>query len=142
MSIGAVANCPEMVVNSVKAVMGSKCKCMDRDDDYDGGDDDEEQEAEQDELLFQVTTYCTRLREYLPLVLAYHASAGSRNLATIFSCMHVIIRPFPVRWRGPAGAGRGAGVAVAVLALLRRPLRQPPQEDQAQLHTRGEVVQV
>ena len=68
MSIGAVANCPEMVVNSVKAVMGSKCKCMDRDDDYDGADDDEEQEAEQDELLFQVvhdlSTYCTRLREY------------------------------------------------------------------------------
>ena len=30
MSIGAVPNCPEMVVNSVKAVMGSKCKCMDR----------------------------------------------------------------------------------------------------------------
>ena len=53
MSIGAVANCPEMVVNSVKAVMGSKCRCMD--DEFEGGEEaaDEEQEAEQDELLFQ-----------------------------------------------------------------------------------------
>ena len=47
-----------------------------------------------------------------------------------------------MRGRGPAGAWRGAGVAVAVLALLRRPLRQPPQEDQAKLHHRGEVIQV
>ena len=54
MSIGAVPNCPEMVVNSVKAVMGSKCRCMD-DNEFEGGEEaaDEEQEAEQDELLFQ-----------------------------------------------------------------------------------------
>ena len=70
MSIGAVANCPEMVVNSVKAVMGSKCRCMDRmDDEFEGEEAaDEEQEAEQDELLFQVKNQvdsCCQLYPYV-----------------------------------------------------------------------------
>ena len=74
MSIGAVPNCPEMVVNSVKAVMGSKCRCMDRmDDEFEGEEAaDEEQEAEQDELLFQV---------------------GKTRLRAVASCTHMLLRP-------------------------------------------------
>lgn len=42
---------PEMIVQSVRQVMSSDCKCMD-DEKFEGEDEDEE-EAEQDELLFQ-----------------------------------------------------------------------------------------
>lgn len=43
---------PEMIIDCVRAVLKSECRCMDNED-VGGEDDDDSLEAEQDELLFE-----------------------------------------------------------------------------------------